>query len=748
MTQTARRQTRRWAVLFAGLWMQLALGVAEGRPNLLIWVIDDAGFADIGPYGGLTDTPGLDQLAAGGLRYVDFHVTAVCSSTRASLLTGRNHHAVGMGAHALGPAAHPGYTARIPASAGSLARVLRDAGWATYALGKWDQLPPEETGPSGPFTLWPSGQGFEHFYGFLAAASDHFKPLLYDGHEPVDPGSGRDDYHLTTDLVDRGLDWYRNLRAVDPSRPFFMYFASGAVHSPHQAPEAWLKKYRGRFSDGWDALRPQVLERQVASGVVPETTVLSQRPAGVPAWGSLSPLDRQVQARAMEAYAAQLDHADHEFGRLIAALKAAGEFDNTIVVVLSDNGASAEGGPYGQHNITRYPNGLPSDPQANAPYLDRWGGPDSYPQTSAGWATLSNTPFSLFKQTVHEGGTRVPLIISWPSGIADAGGIRPQFHHVNDLMPTLLSMAGVEPPAVLDGVVQQPFNGIDMSYSFRGAEVPGRKGPQYFEMFGNRAIRMDGWKAVTAHQPEPWILQGRRELSEEGWELYDLGADFNDVRDRSGTHPERLEQLRGLFQSEAERNQVFPLLPDRLAHMRELAGRVRQSHRGRFEYFPGGSDQRIPEWLAPPTKSDAHRIEVELTRGADAAGMTGVLVAAGGKAGGYALYLLDGVLTYGYNLYGEVQTRIRAARPLQGTDQVLSASLVPLGNGAFQVGLYIDGEEVASGRIGSTIPRLYSLTESFDVGNDSGTLVMPDYASSPRLAGIIQRVVVSLAYAE
>lgn len=725
------------------LWFGLIPGLAEARPNILIWVIDDAGFADLGSYGSPIETPNLDALAAAGLRYVDFHSAAVCSSTRASLLTGRNHHAVGMGAHALGPADQPGYTARIPASAASLARVLRDEGWATYALGKWDQLPPEETSPAGPFSLWPSGQGFEHFYGFLAAASDHFRPLLYDGHEPVEPADGRHDYHLTTDLVDRGLAWFENLRAVDPARPFLMYFATGAVHSPHQAPADWLEKYRGRFDDGWDDLRHSVLERQVAAGLVPPATRLPSRPSGVPAWDSLSLPERTIQARAMEAYAAQLDHADHEFGRLLQALRQRGELDNTIIVVVSDNGASAEGGQHGYHNITRYPNGLPSSPTVNAPYLEQWGGPDSYAQTSAGWATLSNTPLSLFKQTVHEGGTRVPMILSWLSGIRARGAIRRQFHHVNDLMPTLLAMAEVTPPQVVDGVIQQPFDGIDMSYSFDDGAAPGRKRLQYFEMFGNRAIRSDGWKAVIAHQPEPWILDGRRAITDEGWELYDLTKDFNDAVDRSVEEPERLASLREAFRQEAAKNQVFPLLPDRLAHMRELAERTNLAHQGGYEYFPVAG-QRIPEWLAPPVKGKPHRIEVELVPDAGAGTATGVLVAAGGKTGGYALYLLNGILTYGYNFYGDQRFRVSAARPVQAADRFLSVSARPDGRGSEEVSLWIDGEKVGSGRIEATIPRLYSLTEPFDVGNDSGTPVMPDYGPRPRLDGLIRRVKVSI----
>ncbi|MEZ5658783.1 MAG: arylsulfatase [Burkholderiaceae bacterium] len=472
----------------------------EQAPNVLFIVLDDLGYAQLGCYGGLGDrirTPHIDALAAQGLRYRDFHTTALCSPTRGALLTGRNQHSLGLGVIVERATGFPGYNARIPKDSAMLPRVGAQ-GYGTYCVGKWHLTPDEHNGPTGPFDRWPLGQGFDRFYGFLPGETDQWHPDLWEDNHRTDPPQ-RTDYHLSEDLADRAIQWLTEHWAVDEDRPFFLHFATGAPHAPHHAPREYIDAYRGVFDDGWDVIREQTFARQLALGVVPAGTELPPRNRGVPAWQSLSAEERAVFCRQMEVYAAFVTHTDAQVGRLLEHLKRSGQFENTLIFLLSDNGASAEGGRNGLLTEISYFNGLEDSIAEMHKRLDEWGGPSTYPHYAAGWAWLGNTPQRWYKAFVHEGGTRDPLIVSWPSRIRDAGAVRGQFHHVVDIAQTVYRVTGIEPPASIDGVSQRPHEGTPFDYSFDDARAPTRKRRQYFEMFAHRAIWADGWKAVTLH---------------------------------------------------------------------------------------------------------------------------------------------------------------------------------------------------------------------------------------------------------
>lgn len=725
----------------------------ENAPNILIWMIDDAGFGQLQPYGGLTETPTLNDLARSGLTYTSFHTTALCSPTRAALLSGRNHHAIAMGAHAGTPSGFPGYLGRVPPSAATIARVLQQNGYATFALGKWDHLPQEDTSPSGPFTYWPSGQGFDHFYGFLAAETDNFAPSMWSDHTPVDPSKDNPDYHLTTDIADRAIEWITGLDSSTPDKPFFMYWATGAVHSPHHAPGDYIEKYKDKFDMGWDRAREMILERQKELGIVPEKTKLPPRQESIKAWNQLDGTGRKVAARAMEAFAGQLDHADHEFGRIIDTLRRIDRLDNTIVIVLSDNGASAEGGLEGSYNEYRSINLVPTTYADNQKFLDEWGGPGTHPHYPVGWAMAGNTPLKYYKQAAHEGGVRGPLIVSWPNGIQDHGGLRPQFHHVNDIMATLLDITGIPLPDTVDGVEQQPLDGISMRYTFDDAGAPTRKKMQYFELWGNRGIWADGWKAVVLHNPEPWNLLNYANLriDDSNWELYHTSTDFNELDNLAQSNPVKLEEMKRLFDQEARRNNVYPLTPDSMAEQNARFENMIRKTGGRFE-FQGGA-RRLPESIAPPVLGRSFTIDADVQPGT--ASDTGVIVAMGGEMGGYALYLKEGVPMFCYNSYGEFSDCIRGNRALQpGMTSRLrfafdhddnSTGLQAITAGG-EGTLYIDDRQIGQGVIRRTNLRIFSVSESFDVGRDDSSTVSSDYPPATPFPGHIGKVVYQIDF--
>jgi arylsulfatase len=703
-----------------------------GAPNVVVVVMDDLGFGTSSAFGGPCEMPTAEALAGGGLRYNRFHVTALCSPTRQALMTGRNHHSVGMGGTTEMATSAPGYNGFRPRSAATMAQILQGNGYSTAAFGKWHQTPPREISAVGPFDRWPTGEGFDTFYGFMGAEMNHWYPLLYEGTTPVEPTRGPEDgYHLSEDLADRAIEWVQTQRTLTPDRPFFTYLAFGASHAPlHVAPE-WREKYRGRFDHGWDEQRERTLAEQKRLGVVPQDAELAPWTDTVPHWEELSDTQRRLASRFMETFAGFTEHADRQVGRFVTALEELGELDNTLFVyLLGDNGASGEGGIEGTTVEHRLGHGVVDDPEAMLEDLDRIGGPETYPIAPVGWAIAMNTPFQWTKQVAsHFGGTRDGLIVQWPAQIADRGGIRNQFHHVIDLLPTVLDCAGIPQPTSVAGVPQKPIEGTSMRYTFEDAAAGDRRRTQYFEMCGNRGIYHEGWMAVTRHGI-PWemIPEGGRKFSDDVWELYRVDTDFSQANDLAAEHPDRLRELQDLFLIEAAKYQVFPLDP-RVTERENptLAGRVDLLGDRRSVTYRGGM-RRFTEETTPNVKNRSHSV----TAVADIpeTGATGVIVAQGGRFGGWSLYCVDGRVRYDYNYFdlthyivGDEEViapgrhEVRMEFHYDGDGHGLGGNVV----------LVVDGEKVATGRVEKTIPYYFSFDETLDVGVDLGTPVSPDY---------------------
>lgn len=703
----------------------------KGAPNVLIVLLDDVGFAQLEPYGGIVPTPSIEELAKNGLTYTSFHSPALCSPARAALLAGRNHHSIGFGSHAGSAMGFPGYNGVVPREAASGAKILQERGYTTYALGKWDHTPGKEITSAGPFVGWPSGDGFDHFYGFMAADTNNFLPVMYDDHRPFNAALGKPDYHVSTDMADRAIEWIRAQRSVAPGRPFFMLWAPGAAHSPHHAPKAFLEKFRGKFDMGWDAAREQILTNQIARGIFPQGTQLSPRPESLPAWDSLSAEQKKMYARQMEAFAAQVNHVDQEIGRMVEALERTGQLDDTLIMITSDNGASAEGGLEGSHNEARVLNGLTVTPMAeNLKHFAAWGTTETHNHYHAAWAMAGNTPFKYFKQSNHAGGTAVPLVVHWPRGFAARGELRRQNHHIIDIVPTALDVASVAAPSLVDGVKQMPLDGTSMRYSFDAAQAPTTHPVQYYEMFGNRALYADGWKAVVLHGGRmPWVLGGTFDFDKDVWELYDLKADPAEAHDVAATHPEKLTELKQRWHAEALKYNVFPLYDD--VAKRAAAVFSRSAATKSFTYYPGS--EFIYESASPGVKNHPHTITAKVVSD----GKTdGVIVASGGHFAGYTLYVKKNVVTYTYNYFDEEYTSIRASRPLKaGAHEIRfdyevlpgETPRTPKGRGT----LFLDGEQVGQAVIEHTVPGLYSVSDPFDVGADNGSPVERKSYDSP-----------------
>lgn len=725
------------------------LGLAKGvyaqppqkAPNVLIWLMDDVGFGQPSAFGGPVETPTLDKLAEGGLRFNNFHSTAVCSSSRASLLSGRNHHAVGFGNHAGFQTADPGYRAQIPASAASLAKILGKEGYATWMIGKWDQLPMAHINENGPFDNWPSGQGFDYFYGFLYADMDHFAPVLWRNHTPIEPARGRDGYNLTVDMADQAIMRIREHERENPEKPFLLYFASGAGHAPHHAPKEFIEHYKGRFEAGWGHERERILERQKAQGLVPGDVKLPPWPADFPRWDSLERDARRIAERSMEVFAAQLSQTDQEFGRIVAELERSGELENTVIIVTSDNGASAAGGVHGTFNEWRFSNGLQTSIEENLQHLDAWGGPSTYPEYPAGWAVAGNTPFRYYKTQVHFGGVREPMIIHWPAGIRAAGEVRSQFHHLNDVMPTLLDLAGIEPPDVVDGVEQQRLDGVSMRYAFDNAEAPSRHPLQYFELFGNRAIVANGWKAVVVHRKEPWeFTDNKIPYEDDQWELYHLDSDFNELHDLADQYPEKLEELTAIFDREARRNNVYPLTPDFASYQAGKMRDILEANGGRFVYRPG-EFRRLTNSSGAPPVSGIPNFDLTADLQIPKEPAHGVVVAEGGRMGGYVLHFQGGVPVFSYNYVGSTTTHIRGDRVLQPGPQQVKVEFRETAGGGARVTMHAQGKPVGSGRIDRLVPHMFQGSDVFNLGFDEGSHVIEGYSNDHVYTGEIEKVV-------
>ena len=689
----------------------------DGAPNVVVILLDDTGFSHLGCYGGPIDTPNMDRLAGSGIRYANFHTTALCSPTRAALLTGRNHHSVGMQALSNFDTGFPNMRGAIAPTAGTLAQMLGHTGYANFCVGKWHLAPMREASAAGPFGNWPLGKGFDRFYGFMQGETDQFHPELYCDNRLVEqPRSPEEGYHFSEDMIDQAIDMIRNQHSLVPERPWFLYAAFGATHAPHQAPDDYLARYRGRFDEGWDVWRQRVYERQLELGIIPPGTELAPRNPGVAAWDDLPDDQRAFAARLQEAFAAFLEHTDAQVGRLLDAIDAMGLTDDTMIVLTSDNGASQEGRDTGVMDEFRYFNDIDEDLPAAVARLDDIGTRRSFTNYPLGWAQVGNCPGKRYKQNTHGGGVRDPLVISWPGGIdpASAGTVRHQFHHIVDLTPTVLEVAGIEPPTELAGIDQQPIEGVSLAYSFvpDAADTeahPTPKTSQYFEMRGHRAIWSDGWKAVTYHAPGT-------SLDDDTWELYHLDADFSECRDLAAERPDKLAELVDRFWADAERYGVLPI-DERGRFGSAFAGRPvpgTPRARDRFVYYP--PLQRIPSDGAPAFGSRSWEVRATVTRPTETS--SGVLMAYGTVNNGFALYLDDGVLVYEHNYFMN-RTFVRSPFTVPAGDAVIGADLERISRGPGRLHLVIESERVATG----VIPDLSVMISSvgFDIGcNRSG----------------------------
>ena len=718
----------------------------KGAPNVLLILLDDVGFGASSAFGGPCRTPVLEALAKRGLRYTQFHTTALCSPTRAALITGRNHHAVHSAAITEAATGFPGYDSVMQKDTATVAEVLKLNAWNTAWFGKNHNVPDWQTSQAGPFDLWPTGLGFEHFFGFIGGDTHQWRPAAIEGTKPVEPYLDDPDYHFDDDLADRAVTWIRTQQAVAPEKPFFLYYAPGATHAPHHPRKEWVEKYAGTFDAGWDAIREETLARQKALGIVPADTKLVPLAPGIPAWSSLTAEQKKVYARMMEVYAGFLEQTDHNAGRVIEAIEEAGELDNTLVLyIVGDNGASAEGSAQGLLNEMTFFNGVKEDLTKVLERVDEIGSWQTYNHYPIGWAHAMCTPFQWTKQIAsHYGGTRNGLVVSWPKGIADQGTIRTQWHHVIDIVPTIYEACGVTPPEVVSGIRQKPIDGVSMAYSFADAAAPSRRTTQYFEMIGNRAIYHDGWVACTTPPVPPWDPRAAEVDAIDGyeWELYHTDTDFSQSENLAAGNPEKLRELELLFYTEAARHEVLPIDNSKTAR---LDPAIRPSlTRGRKRFTYGDGMTRIPEGASPNLKNTSFTITADVDVEEKASGM---IVTQGGLFGGIGLFLRDGRPVYHSNFVDIDHTEIAGRDPLPPGRHVVALRFTYDGGGIGKGGkatLTVDGKPVAEGRIERTIPIRVTLDEALDVGEDTGTPVTTSYDVPFRFEGDVDRVVIDL----
>ncbi|WP_027004714.1 arylsulfatase [Conexibacter woesei] len=727
------------------------LSPPAGAPNVLIVLIDDAGFGSSSAFGGPCQTPNAERLAGEGLKFTRFHTTALCSPTRAALLSGRNHHTVSMGGVTEIATSAPGYTSVRPNTCAPLAETLKLNGYATAQFGKCHEVPVWQTSPLGPFDAWPTGGGgFEHFYGFIAGETNQYYPALYEGTTPIEPpATPEEGYHLTEDMTDRAIAWIRQQKALMADKPFFAYFAPGATHAPHHVPAEWSARYKGAFDAGWDALREATFARQRELGVIPPDAELTARPEEIPAWDEVPDDLKPVLARQMEVYAGFMEHTDHHVGRLVDALADLGVLDDTLVYyVVGDNGASAEGGVNGSFNELIPLNGAGALETAEfmAARIDAFGTPKAYNHYAVGWAHAMDTPYQWTKQVAsHWGGTRNGAIVHWPAGIAARGELRHQFSHVIDVAPTVLEVAGLPEPTVVHGVQQKPYEGVSMRYAFDDGAAAERHVTQYFEMFCNRGIYHEGWTAVTRHST-PWV-QGRPlpPFADDTWELYDTNNDWSQAHDLAAEQPDKLAELQELFMEEARRYGVLPLDDRRIERFNsDLAGRPTLVH-GNSQLLFGGMG-RLSENVVINVKNKSHAVTAQVT--IPDGGAEGVIVAQGGAYAGWSLHLKDGRPTYSYNLFGlqHFDIATEAAVP-SGSHQVRAEFAYDgggLGKGA-GVALYLDGTRIGEGRLPATVPLAFSGDETCDLGSDTASPVSEQYtAETSRFTGTVEWVQIDI----
>ena len=710
-------------------WWPRSARAPAGAPNVVFIVLDDVGFADLGCYGSEVATPSMDRLAANGLLYTNFHTTAMCSPTRASLLTGRMPHAVGMGIIAEWSTGYPGYRGRVTRQAATLAEMLREHGYNNLAVGKWHLMPQSDATSAGPFDHWPLQRGFDRWYGFHGALADQWHPELFEDNHTIDAPEGPG-YHLSEDLVERSIRYVRDQKVNGPEKPFFLYLAFGACHWPHHVPREYIERYRGRYDRGWDVVRDERLARQKELGIVPPETELAPRNPGVRAWDELSPDQQRLFARTQEVYAAFLEHTDAQIGRLLAYLEQLGQLDNTLIALLSDNGASAEGGADGAVNARKHLVYEPETLEQGLAAIDALGSDHTYNHYPSGWAQASNTPLKWYKKDVHGGGIRDPLIVHWPARIRERGGLRGQYHHVADIVPTVLEALGIAAPGEYHGVPQMPIQGVSMAYTFEAPDAPGHKQIQYYELLGDRGLWHDGWKAVARHEKGA-------DFEADRWELYQVERDFSEFHDLAERHPEKLRELIERWWAEAGAYNVLPL-DDR--EYERVAENVAARARKVTTFYPGMA--RIDRFHVPDVTDRSYRItaEVEIPPG----GAEGVLLAIGSRFGGCVLYVKEGRLVCEYVYNDDTRYVIRSDESVPvGRGAALRFAFTKTGDRRGVGSLFLDGRRVGAGEIPKTWP-VVGLAGGLYCGRDGGSPVSDAYRLPFAFSGTIRRVVVEL----
>jgi arylsulfatase A-like enzyme len=731
----------------------------EGAPNVLFIVLDDTGFGQLGCYGSPIRTPNIDRLAANGLLYTNMHTTALCSPSRSCFLTGRNHHSNGMAAITEVSTGYPGYNGIIPFENGFVPEMLKGHGYNAFAVGKWHLTPAEQTSAAGPYDRWPLGRGFERYYGFLGGDTHQYYPeLVYDNHQVEPPKTPEEGYHLTEDLVDRAKEFIADSRQVAPDKPFFMYFCTGAMHAPHHVPKVWADEYAGAFDDGWEAYREKVHVRQIELGVIPEGTQLPPHDPDVPEWNSCSDNERKLYARMMEVFAGFLSHTDQQIGRLIDFLEEIGELDNTLIMLISDNGASSEGGPTGSVNENKFFNFVPESLEENLAALDELGGPKYFNHYAWGWTWAGNTPFRRWKRETYRGGISDPFIVHWPKGISTGGGMRTQYVHAIDMVPTVLDALGIEPPPEIRGVAQSPIEGVSFAHTFADRSAQSGRTTQYFEMIGHRSIYHDGWRSVC-----PWpgtsfaegnpfgtpiTAEDLRELDAHGWELYHVADDPTETNDVATDHPEVLRELISLWYVEAGRYNVLPI--DGRGQQRFAEPRPRLApNMTRYVYYPG--TQAVPENAAPPILNRSHSIEADVE--IPAGGAEGVLLCHGGNTGGYAFFVKDDKLHYVYNYVGAEEFEVISQSDVPEGRRILRFEFETTGEAAPRDGrgapglgqLYVDGTLVGQAEIPVTIPLLIGIGGGLACGHNPHSPVTSTYKPPFPFTGDIRQVTVDVS---